>query len=95
MRTNLCAVRTCCFVFPANFASDMSCSVYFIIATALATVVTLIVIGLAMFLVYYHWRNTELMKGISAFIRRNWKMEQQINQLQKEFNQHSTHNSKQ
>jgi len=76
-------MRTRIITFFANFAADMSCSVYFIIATALATVVTIIVIGLAMVLVYYHWRNTELMKGISAFIRRNWKMEQQINQLQK------------
>ena len=56
----------------------------FIIAVALATVVTLVIIALALLMVYYHWRYTELMNEITAFIQRNWKMEKQISQLEKE-----------
>ena len=58
--------------------------VWFIIAVALATVVALIIIGLIVALMYYRWRTTELMAGISDYIRKNWKMEQQINELLKE-----------
>ena len=58
--------------------------VSFIIAVALATVLMLIIIGLIVALAYYRWRNTELMAGISYFIRSNWKMEQEINKLEKE-----------
>lgn len=57
--------------------------VSFIIAVALATVLMLIIIGLFVALIYYRWRTTELMSGISAFIRRNWKMEQHIRRLEK------------
>ena len=43
----------------------------------------LIFIGLAVAVAYYRWRTTELMTGISAFIRKNWEIEQQIEQLEK------------
>lgn len=56
----------------------------FIIAVALATVVMLIIIGLFMALMYYRWRTSELMVGISDYIRKNWKMEQQMRQMKKE-----------
>lgn len=56
----------------------------FIIAVALATVVMLIIIGLFVALMYYRWRTSELMVGISDYIRKNWKMEQQMRQMKKE-----------
>ena len=56
----------------------------FIIAVALATVVMLIIIGLFVALMYYRWRTSELMAGISDYIRKNWKMEQQIKQTIKD-----------
>lgn len=61
--------------------TDMEVS--FIIAVACATVLMLIFIGLAVAVAYYRWRTTELMTGISAFIRKNWEIEQQIEQLEK------------
>lgn len=54
----------------------------FILAVALSTVVTLVIVALVAALVYYRWRNTELMKGMADFISRNWKMEQEIKHLQ-------------
>lgn len=56
----------------------------FILAVALATVVTLIIIALAAGLIYHRWRTAELMKGISDFISRNWQMEKEIERLQQE-----------
>ena len=55
--------------------------VSFIIAVALATVVMLIIIGLFAALMYYRWRTSELMSGISDYIHKNWEMEQQIKQI--------------
>ena len=52
-----------------------------IIAVALSTVVLLIIIGLALALVYYHWRNSELMSGLSDFIRQNRKLEDKVDSL--------------
>ena len=82
VRTNLCAKRTNVPEEYTTFATGMNAN--FIIAVALATVVTIVIIALALLLVYYHWRNTELMNGITSFIHRNWKMEKQISQLEKE-----------
>lgn len=67
--------------------------VSFLIAVALATVLMLIFIGLVVALAYYRWRTSELMSGISAFIRRNWRMEQRIGQLEKEMS--DSHKDKQ
>ena len=53
----------------------------FILAVALSTVVILLIIGLVLGVVYYRWRTKELMAGITDFIGRNWKLEQEIDQL--------------
>lgn len=82
VRTNLCAKRTNVPAEYTTFVVGMNAN--FIIAVALATVVTLVIIALVLLLMYYHWRYTELMNGITAFIQRNWKMEKQISQLEKE-----------
>ena len=55
----------------------------FILAVALSTVVSLIIIGLMLGVMYYRWRTRELMGGIKDFIERNWKLEKEINQLLK------------
>lgn len=54
----------------------------FIIAVALATVLTLLIVGLVVAVLYYRWRTSELMEGISEFIRKNWKLEKQIGELE-------------
>lgn len=56
----------------------------FIIAVALATVLTLLIVGLVVAVLYYRWRTSELMEGISEFIRKNWKLEKQIGELETE-----------
>jgi hypothetical protein len=56
-------------------------SVSFILAVALSTVVILLIIGLVLGMLYYRWRTKELMAGITDFIGRNWKLEQEIDQL--------------
>jgi len=53
----------------------------FILAVALSTVVILLIIGLVLGMLYYRWRTKELMAGITDFIGRNWKLEQEIDQL--------------
>lgn len=53
----------------------------FILAVALSTVVSLLIIGLVLGVVYYRWRTKDLMAGITEFIGRNWKLEQEIQQL--------------
>lgn len=56
----------------------------FIIAVALATVLTLLIVGLVVAVLYYRWRTSELIEGISTFIRKNWKLEKQIGELETE-----------
>lgn len=53
----------------------------FILAVALSTVVSLLIIGLVLGVLYYRWRTKDLMAGITEFIGRNWKLEQEIQQL--------------
>lgn len=53
----------------------------FILAVALSTVVSLLIIGLVLGVLYYRWRTKDLMVGITEFIGRNWKLEQEIQQL--------------
>lgn len=62
-----------------------------IITVALATVVLLIIIGLAVGLVYYRWRTTELLAGFSEFIRQNRKLEDEVNELSRELNHNNNH----
>ena len=55
-----------------------------IISTALATVILLVIVGLAVGLFYYRWRTTELMSGFREFIRRNRQLEDEVHQLRQE-----------
>jgi cell division protein FtsL len=57
---------------------------YVIIATALATVILLIIIVLSVGLLYYRWRTTELLSGMVAFVRQNQKLEDELNRLTQE-----------
>ena len=55
-----------------------------IIAIVISTIVALGIIGLIILLLYYHWRNQELLVNFSAFIRENLKLKDEINKLQDE-----------
>ena len=72
------------FGCPLVLAQNMNATT--IITVALATVVLLIIIGLAVGLVYYRWRTTELLTGFSEFIRQNRKLEDEVNELSRESN---------
>ncbi|MCR4921010.1 MAG: hypothetical protein K5945_04790 [Bacteroidaceae bacterium] len=55
-----------------------------IIAIVISTIVALGIIALIVLLLYYHWRNQELLVNFSAFIRENLKLKDEINKLQDE-----------
>ncbi len=55
-----------------------------IIAIVISTIVALGIIGLIILLLYYHWRNQELLVNFSAFIRENLKLKDEIDKLQDE-----------
>lgn len=82
----MCAVRTSLLRTQLTFATESFGKVNafsFILAVALSTVVSLLIIGLMLGVMYYRWRTRELMGGIKDFIERNWKLEKEINQLLK------------
>ena len=55
-----------------------------IIAIVISTIVALGIIGLIILLLYYHWRNQELLVNFSAFIRENLKLKEKIEKLEEE-----------
>jgi uncharacterized membrane protein len=70
--------------------SVISLNLSFVIAVALATVLLLIFIALGIGVIYYRWRTTELMSGISYFICENRKLEKQIDKLNEELTKNHT-----
>ncbi len=58
-----------------------------IITSALATVILLLVIGMALAIAYYHWRTTELLSGFREFILRNRRLEDEVERLTRELEQ--------
>ena len=55
----------------------------FILAVALSVTLALIIIGLVMGLLYYKWRNTELLTGLGEFLRENNRLRRQISDMQR------------
>ncbi|MBQ3745393.1 MAG: hypothetical protein II853_05855 [Prevotella sp.] len=60
----------------------------FILAVALSVSVVLIIFGLVIALLYYRWRNTELLTGLSEFLRENMKLRRQISEMQRNMLEH-------
>jgi cell division protein FtsL len=58
-----------------------------IITSALATVILLLVIGMALAIAYYRWRTTELLSGFREFILRNRRLEDEVERLTRELEQ--------
>ena len=50
----------------------------------ITVIVTLGILALVIMLIYYHWRNKELLVNFSAFIRENLKLKDEIDRLQAE-----------
>jgi cell division protein FtsL len=57
---------------------------YVIIAVIVASVLATAAIAMVVLLLYYHWRNQELLTNLSAFIRENLKLKDEIGRLQEE-----------
>ena len=57
---------------------------YVIIAVIAASVLATAAIAMVVLLLYYHWRNRELLTNFSAFIRENLKLKDEIGRLQEE-----------
>ena len=60
---------------------------YVIIAVIVASVLATAAIAMVILLLYYHWRNKELLTNFSAFIRENLKLKDEIVRLQEENNE--------
>lgn len=58
-----------------------------IITSALATVILLLILGMALAIAYYHWRTTELLSGFREFILRNRRLEDEVERLTRELEQ--------
>ena len=56
----------------------------FILAVALAAVVLDVISALVALLIYYRWRNAELLSGLSKFIRESAERQQQVERLEDE-----------
>ena len=54
----------------------------FILTVALSVAVVVVIIGLVITLLYYRWRNTELLTGLGEFLRENLKLRRQISEMQ-------------
>lgn len=57
---------------------------YVIIAVIAALVLAIAAIAMVILLLYYHWRNQELLTNYSAFIRENLKLKDEVGKLKEE-----------
>jgi len=55
----------------------------FILTVALSVAIVLVIIILVATLLYYRWRNTELMSGIAMFVEENLKLRKEVERLKK------------
>ena len=56
----------------------------FIISVALATVVLVIIASLVALLIYYRWRNAELLTGMRRFFQENLRQREELERLRME-----------
>ena len=59
----------------------------FILTVALSVAVV-VILGLVLTLLYYRWRNTELLTGLGEFLRENLKLRRQISKMQEAMLEH-------
>ena len=55
----------------------------FILSVALAAVVLVIIASLIAILIYYRWRNTELLTGLRRFFRENLRQREELERKKK------------
>ena len=60
----------------------------FFLTVALSVAVVVVIIGLVVTLLYYRWRNTELLTGLGELLRENLKLRRQISKMQQNMLEH-------
>lgn len=53
----------------------------FILSVAFAAIVLVIIASLVVLLVYYRWRNTELLTGLRRFFRENVRQREELERM--------------
>ena len=61
-----------------------------VLAVALAAAILVIIVGLVALLIYYRWRNAELLTGLAKFIRENNRHQSEVERLQEEIDRLKT-----
>lgn len=61
-----------------------------ILTSALTAVILLVIIALVAILIYYRWRNAELLTGLAKFIRESHRHEREVERLRHEIEQIKT-----
>ena len=62
----------------------MNIDITLILTSALAAVILIVIVGLVALLIYYRWRNAELLTGLAKFIRENNRQQREVERLQRE-----------
>lgn len=62
----------------------------FILSVALAAVVLVIMASLVALLIYYRWRNTELLTGLRRFFRENLRQREELERMRIELERLNT-----
>jgi len=60
----------------------------FILTVALSVAVVMVILSLVLALLYYRWRNAELLTGLGEFLRENLKLRYQISKMQETILKH-------
>ena len=61
-----------------------------ILTSALTAVILLVIIALVAILIYYRWRNAELLTGLAKFIRESHRHEREVERLRREIERMKT-----
>lgn len=69
----------------------MNIDITLILTSALAAVILIVLIGLVALLIYYRWRNAELLTGLAKFIRENNRQQREVERLQREIERLTDH----
>ena len=62
----------------------MNIDITLILTSALAAVILIVIVTLVALLIYYRWRNAELLTGLAKFIRENNRQQREVERLQRE-----------
>ena len=62
----------------------MNIDITIVFALALAAVILVVIVALVALLIYYRWRNAELLTGLAKFIRENTRHRHEVERLQRE-----------